>query len=84
MELFVPSLVYHLGFELVDVDTLSDLYVGLRWRPDFTLDEARAAKRAGRTFLHPFKSIDSLDLILAEPGLPLREPARSPRCSAVR
>jgi hypothetical protein len=28
--------------------------------------EALAAKRAERTFMHPFKSVDALDLILAE------------------
>jgi hypothetical protein len=67
MEIFIPSLVHHLGFELVDVDALSDLYVGVRWRPGFSLHEAQAAKRAGRSFLHPFKSIEGLDRILAEP-----------------
>jgi hypothetical protein len=66
MELFIPSLVYHLGFELVDVDAISDLYAQLRWRPDFTVKEALAAKRAERSFLHPFKSVDALGLILAE------------------
>lgn len=66
MELFIPSLVYHLGFEITDVDAISDLYTGLRWRPDFTVKEALAAKRAEQSFLHPFKSVEALDLILAE------------------
>jgi hypothetical protein len=66
MELFIPSLVYHLGFEITDVDAISDLYTQLRWRPDFTVEEALAAKRADRSFLHPFKSVDALGLILAE------------------
>ena len=65
MELFIPSLVYHLGFELMDVDAISDLYTGLRWRPEFTVTDALAAKRAARSFLHPFKSVEALDLILA-------------------
>jgi hypothetical protein len=66
MEMFIPSLVHHLGFELLDVDAISDLYTQLRWRPAFTVKEALAAKRAERTFMHPFKSVDALDLILAE------------------
>jgi hypothetical protein len=65
MEIFVPSLVYHLGFELMDVDAISDLYTELRWRPDFTVKEALAAKRAERSFMHPFKKVDALGLILA-------------------
>jgi hypothetical protein len=65
MEIFVPSLVYHLGFELMDVDAISDLYTELRWRPDFSVKEALAAKRAERSFMHPFKKVDALGLILA-------------------
>jgi hypothetical protein len=65
LELFIPTVVYHLGFEVADVDALSDLYSLMRWRPEYTLDEAIAAKLAGRPFIHPFKRLDALDALLA-------------------
>jgi hypothetical protein len=65
LELFVPTTVHHLGFEVVDTDSLGDLYAAVRWRPELELDEAIAAKRAGRAFVHPFKRIDALDRIAA-------------------
>jgi hypothetical protein len=65
LELFVPTVVHHLGFEVIDVDRLGDLYAGVRWRPEFGVDETIAAKRAGRAFVHPFKRVDALDRILA-------------------
>jgi hypothetical protein len=37
--------------------------MGVRWLPEFGVEEARAAKRAGRSFIHPFKQIDALDAI---------------------
>jgi hypothetical protein len=63
VELFVPSVLYHLGFDVVDVDAVSDLYSAIRWRPEFGLEETVAAKRAGRTFVHPFKLLDGLAAI---------------------
>lgn len=72
-ELFVPTAVHHLGFKVVDVDALSDLYSGVRWMPEYNLKEVRSAKRAGRTFLHPFKRLEALEAIRAAPGPP---PAR--------
>jgi hypothetical protein len=63
VEMFVPTLVHHLGFEVVDVDQYSDLYAAVSWRPEYGLEEAIAAKRAGRTFVHPFKRIDALEAI---------------------
>jgi hypothetical protein len=65
LELFVPTVVHHLGFEVADVDRLGDLYATVRWRPEFEVDEAIAAKRAGRAFVHPFKRIDALERIAA-------------------
>ena len=62
-ELFVPSAIHHLGFDVVDVDAVADVYAGVRWLPEFTTEEASAAKRAGRPFIHPFKQIDALDAI---------------------
>lgn len=59
-ELFVPTAVHHLGFDVVDADAVSDLYAGVRWVPDFGVAEAQAARRAGRVFVHPFKRLEEL------------------------
>jgi hypothetical protein len=61
VELFVPTMVHHLGYDVVDVDAVSDLYADVRWLPEFDLDEVRAAKRRGRSFAHPFKRIEEID-----------------------
>ena len=60
VELVVPTVVYHLGFDVVDVDAISDLYAAVRWRPEYTVDEALAARAAGRVFVHPFKQLELL------------------------
>jgi hypothetical protein len=64
-ELFVPTVVHHLGFDVVDVDAVADLYAGIRWLPEFDLQGALAEKRTGRTFVHPFKEIDAVDALRA-------------------
>ena len=68
-ELLVPTVVYHLGFEVEDIDGISDLYMSIRWLPEFSVEEAIAQKRAGRSFLHPFKRLDALTEIREAPGL---------------
>lgn len=60
VEMFVPTLLYHLGYDIADVDELGDLYSAIRWIPEFTDREIAAAKRAGRTFVHPVKRFKSL------------------------
>src|SRR2546430_16126542 len=64
-ELFVPTVVHHLGFDIVDVDAVADLYLAIRWLPEFDLQGALAEKRAGRTFAHPFKQIEAVDALRA-------------------
>jgi hypothetical protein len=63
VELLVPSVVHHLGYDVVDVDRHSDLYASVSWRPEYDLEDAIRAKRAGRAFVHPFKRLDALDAI---------------------
>jgi hypothetical protein len=63
-EMLLPTLVHHLGFRVADVNELGDLYALFRWRPVFTFEEAIEAKRAGRTFVHPFKRMDQLAALL--------------------
>ncbi|MEA2399060.1 MAG: hypothetical protein QOK25_2616 [Thermoleophilaceae bacterium] len=69
-ELFVPTVVHHLGFGVADIDAISDLYMAVRWLPEWSVEEAIAEKRAGRTFVHPFKRLDRLPAIrqAAAPG----------------
>lgn len=60
VEMFVPTTIHHLGFEVVDVDAVSDLYLGIRWLPEYTLDEALERRHAGAVFVHPFKDLATL------------------------
>jgi hypothetical protein len=62
-ELFVPTVVHHLGFDVVDVDAVADAYMAVRWKPEFDIGGAAAEKVAGRTFVHPFKQLDALEAI---------------------
>jgi hypothetical protein len=63
LEMMVPTLTYHLGFDVGDVDSVSDLYRAIRWKPVYSVDEAVAEKRAGRAFVHPFKNVDALERV---------------------
>lgn len=64
VELMIPTVVHHLGYDVVDFDAVSDLYLDVRWLPEFDVEAAAAAKRAGRLFVHPFKELGSLDAVL--------------------
>jgi hypothetical protein len=63
IELFVPTVLYHLGFDIADVDALGDLYSAVRFLPEMSSEEVMAAQRAGRVFAHPFKGVDVLESI---------------------
>jgi len=55
-ETYVPTLLHHLGFRVVDVDSHSDLYSHVRFAPVFCFDEVMSlAKRGGTAFVHPVK-----------------------------
>jgi len=54
-ETYVPTVLHHLGFNVVDVDAHSDLYRYVRWIPSFSREDALAAARAGAAFVHPVK-----------------------------
>jgi hypothetical protein len=64
VEMLVPTVVHHLGFDVVDVDEHSDLYAMVGWRPEYGIEEAIAAKHDGRSFVHPFKRLDALGAIV--------------------
>ena len=55
-ELYVPTVLHHLGNRLVDIDAFSDLYEHVRWEPEYHLAEVSALKRNGTPFIHPVKS----------------------------
>jgi hypothetical protein len=54
-ELYVPTLLHHLGHEVVDIDAHSQLYDAVRWRPDFGDEAVAQLQRDGATFVHPVK-----------------------------
>lgn len=54
-EVYVPTLLHHLGFRVVDVDAHSDLYLDVRWLPRFDTEQAMARFADGAAFIHPVK-----------------------------
>lgn len=64
-EVYVPTLVHHLGFRVVDVDEHDDdLYRTVRWLPEFDVAEAVACQREGAVFLHPVKDRQAVAALL--------------------
>lgn len=54
-EILIPSVLHHLGFSLVDLDSISDIFKEVRFRPAYTYDEALALAKEGALCCHPFK-----------------------------
>ena len=54
-EIYVPTLLHHLGFRVVDVDAHSDLYRDVHWLPERFVPEVLELARAGTVFVHPAK-----------------------------
>jgi hypothetical protein len=54
-EIYVPTLLHHLGFRVVDVDAHSDLYRNVRWLPERSVAEVLELAGAGAVFVHPAK-----------------------------
>lgn len=54
-ELYVPTLLHHLGYEIVDIEVHSRLYEAVRWQPEFGEGEVAALVQAGVPFVHPVK-----------------------------
>jgi hypothetical protein len=68
-ELYVPTLLHHLGLEVVDVDALSDLYRAVRWTPEYDAAQAQALRAAGAAFVHPVKDAAARASLLAAAAL---------------
>jgi hypothetical protein len=60
VEVYVPTLLHHLGFRVVDIDEHSDLYGDVRWDRPFASGEAIARLNDGAVFLHPVKDRQAL------------------------
>jgi hypothetical protein len=56
-ELYVPTLLHHLGHAVVDLDAESDLYAHVRWDPPYGAGEVEALQAAGVAFVHPVKDL---------------------------
>ncbi len=54
-ELYVPTLLHHLGCRVVNVDAVSRLYENVRWDPPFGPEELARSQQLGATFVHPVK-----------------------------
>lgn len=60
LELYIPTMVRHLGFRLDDVDRFSDLYAHVNAPPEKDLAALRAARSDGHFFIHPFKRVEQV------------------------
>lgn len=54
-EIMIPSTLYHLGFNLGDFDTYSDIYRHVQYRPTFDCAEVRRMVEENAYCCHPFK-----------------------------
>lgn len=54
-EIYVPTLLHHLGFRVANVDAHSDLYRHVRWMPPFDTNQVIARFQEGAVFMHPVK-----------------------------
>jgi hypothetical protein len=84
-ELYVPTLLHHLGHRVVDIDAASDLYRAVRWEPEAGIEEIEELTRSGAFFVHPVKDLAVRRAAQAavvqrarKPNSP-RDPNRSPR-----
>lgn len=60
VEIYVPTLLHHLGFHVVDIDAHSDLYRCVRWMPAFPAEQVVDQCVSGTVFMHPVKDADAL------------------------
>jgi hypothetical protein len=64
LEVYVPTLLHHLGFNVVNVDAHSDLYRYVRWLPPIGPAEAVTAVRGGAVFMHPVKDPQAIGAVV--------------------
>jgi hypothetical protein len=72
-ELYVPTLLHHLGHRVVDIDSISPLYATVRWEPAFSGPEVDRLCREGARFVHPVKDAAVRRRALAAASRPRRD-----------
>lgn len=55
VEAYLPTMIYHLGYRVLDAREVSPIFDHVRFGPPHELDEARHAAREGAFALHPVK-----------------------------
>ena len=55
VEVYIPTVMHHLGHRVADMTRESDLYRWVRANPPFDESELRTALAEGAAFIHPFK-----------------------------
>lgn len=63
LELYLPTVIHHLGFKVGDLSSVSDLGRYARWAPVFSVEEAHRARADGAVFIHPYKDYSSLSAL---------------------
>lgn len=74
-ELYLPTVVHHLGFRVDDISRVTDLYAHVRWLPAYELTEALRLQAAGAVFVHPFKDWRALPVLEAAALSPSAPPS---------
>ncbi|MEI8340583.1 MAG: hypothetical protein WCH43_03485 [Verrucomicrobiota bacterium] len=57
-EIYLPSVIYHLGFKVQKINALTNLYDFVRYEPAYSFEEVTGLIREGKTFCHPVKCVD--------------------------
>jgi hypothetical protein len=64
LEVYVPTLLHHLGFHVVNIDAHSGLYRHVRWLPPFTVAEVIERLGQGTAFMHPVKDEGAVGAVM--------------------
>lgn len=64
-EVYVPTVIYHLGYRLGDIDALGDLYRYVRYGPPFREEDVVRLMEQGGIFCHPFKDVSAYASVYA-------------------
>jgi uncharacterized protein YfkK (UPF0435 family) len=57
-EIYIPSVIYHLGFKIHPINALTDSYKFVRYEPAYSVEEVNGLIQAGTRFCHPVKCVD--------------------------
>jgi len=57
-EVYIPTVIHHLGFKAGKIDALTRLYEAVRYEPAYSYEEVIQLLRTGKSFCHPVKCVD--------------------------